>query len=95
LDVHATQVLPEHIGLSPLQVALLRHCTQVFVAVLQRGVAPTQALVFVAVQLTQPPPLVHAGTLLPFRALHSVSPVVGGLPCVHPRQLKLVASQIG
>jgi hypothetical protein len=96
LVVQALQVFPEQIGVAPVpQVALVKHPTQVFVAALQSGVVPVQARALVAVQAPQLPPLRQARAALPFRALHSASPAVGGLACVQPRQVKDAGSQMG
>jgi hypothetical protein len=95
LVVHAAHALFVQTGAVPLQLVLLKHCTQRFVVVLQEGVEPEHWAVLVAVHFTHEPPVLHAGAAAPFRALHSASPVVGGLPCVQPRQVKEAASQMG
>jgi hypothetical protein len=65
------------------------------VVVLQTGVEPKHWVPLVAVHFTHEPPVLHAGAAAPFRALHSASPVVGGVPWVQARQVKEVASQMG
>jgi hypothetical protein len=92
LIVHAAQTLLEQIGVVPLQSVLVRHCTQVLVAVLQKGVGDPHWVS--TVHFTQEPPVLQAGADVPLRALHSVFPVVIGL-CVQPRQVNEAASQMG
>jgi len=82
--VHARQVcvLVLQIGLAPPQSPLVRQPTHVLVDRLQIGVAPVQAVWFVAEQAAQMPEEPHAGVnaeTLP----HAVSPShVQGMPSV-------------
>ena len=93
--MHFAQLPLEQIGaVGSVQLELVRHCTQLFDA-LQYGVLLAQALAFVPVHFAQAPLLLHAGALLPLRCEHSLSPAVGGLPWLQPRQLYELVSQIG
>jgi hypothetical protein len=91
----AEQAPVTQMGVVPLQLVLSRQWTHRLVEVAQRGVAPVHALVLVPVHFTQLPLLLQAGAAAALRCAHSVSPLVGGLPWVQPRQVNDVVSQIG
>jgi len=59
--LHAAQVSAEvlQMGVVPEQLALVKHCTHLFVAPSQTGVIPEQVLL--SVHCTQAPVVAHAG----------------------------------
>ena len=79
---------------APAQTALVRHWTQVLLAVSQTSDTLVHAAALVLVHFTQPPVLLHAGAAAPLRALHSASPVAR-LAWVQARHANDVASQMG
>jgi hypothetical protein len=84
-EAHALQTPPVHTGVSPPQSAPVRHCTQLFVVLAQRGVTAGHWLS--RVQTTQSPelgPVVAHSGLAPLQSL-----------AVQARHARLVASQIG
>jgi hypothetical protein len=61
-------------GVTPEQLVLVRHCTHLLVAVLQRAVEPAHWVLFEVVHWTQAPLAAQAERAGSLRAPHSLSP---------------------